>query len=274
MKSILVPTDFSDNARNAFDYAVKLFGIDGVRYTLLNSFETPNAGSSGMLVSIDEMLEKESIADLEKELEYLNNKYKGITIDTESRHGSVDDVVAHWSNQNDVDAVVMGTTGASGLKKTFLGSNAQKVIADSEYPVFSVPEGFLFSPIKKIVFAADLQDISDNAVFDTVKSLAKKYNAHLFITHVVKSGDLGETLEEEKNRLKINQTLEGVDFGFHSLHDDNIVEAIDEFIEEVNADLLVVVPRKVTFWNKLFRKSISKEISYHTKVPLLAVKDQ
>ena len=273
MKKVLVPTDFSDNAKNAFGYAVQLSGIEGYEYVLLNSYKTPTAGG-GMLVSLDEVLEKEGIKDLKREKLILEERFPGVQISLKCRLGELDNAIRRTNIEEQVDYVIMGTQGASGLQKVLVGSNTQRVIQNVIRPVLAIPENYTFKPLKKILFAADLKTIKNRSTLAPVLELADKFSAEVLILHVLDSLENKSEVEEEKNRLELDELFENVSHSYHVEVNKDTVEGINNFINQFNIDLLAMVPRKVSFIESFFRKSVTETFTFQANIPLLAVKDK
>lgn len=269
---VIIPTDFSSTAHKAFDYAVHLKGGENHTFLVLNSYYAQKSGGNAVFVNLDEMLAKDSKRELAKEEKTLRENYPDVNIETLSVHGMLDEVINNLDLDGEVECIVMGTTGAGGLKKALIGSNAQKIIYESDYPVFTVPRAYDFKPIKNIVYAADLETIPSAQLFDPVVALAKKFDAHIKVLHVDHSKDSKKNLEREENRLRLKERLEGVDCSFHTMKRYEVAEAIDDFVFDNETDLLTLVPKKMTFLRSLFRTAITKKIVCHAKVPLLALK--
>ncbi len=271
-KYIIIPTDFSSTADNALEYAIQINGLDNWTYLILNAYHAPQAGSNAMFVNINDMLAKESKRELKVQKEKILDLYPGISVQTKSVHGTVEEVINNLELPGDIDSVVMGTTGAGGLKKALIGSNAQKVIYESRYPVYTVPRGYDFKSPSSIVYAADLETIPSPELFDRVVQIAKRYNTEVKVLHVDHSKDSAENIEREKNRLKLADRLADVKHSFHVMKRYEVAAGIDDFVFDSKTDLLVLVPRKMTFLRSLFRTAITQKIVCHTKIPLLAIK--
>ena len=272
MKKVLIPTDFSDNARNAFDYAVQLSGIEGYEYILLNAYKTPTAGG-GMLVSLDEILEREGIKDLKREKIKFEEKYPGINISLKCRLGELDNAIRRTNIEEQVDYVTMGTQGASGIQQVLVGSNTQRVMQNVVRPVLAIPESYSFKKLKKVVFAADLKKIKSRSTLAPILELADKFGATIMILHVMEKTIENFDIEEEKNRLELDDLFRNVDHSYHVEVNPNIVEGINNFITEHDAELLAMVPRRVSFIESFFKTSVTKSFTFQANIPLLAVKD-
>ena len=271
MKRVIVPTDFSVNARNAFNYAYSNYGAD-VEYVLLNTYEAPNAGSGGMLVSIDEILEKESIKGLNVELGILTEMYPEANIVAESVYGAVEDGIRRVNTKKECDIVVIGTTGATGLKEVFLGSNAERVIRESILPVLAIPSECHKVEMNRFVFAADFKSIHNEFTFDPLFDLVKQHDSSIDIVHV-QDPDIEETQDHTLGREQLKTIFSNYKHVVHEIEDEDVLKSVGEYIERHEVDVLVVIPRKTSFFKRLFKKSVSKGLAYSSKVPLLTLKD-
>src|SRR5690606_15303205 len=132
---ILVPTDFSENADNALEFAKKITKInEGSSLTLVFAYFSAYdfAARSGVIVQrIEEAAHKASE-------EFKSGGYK-IKVEHKVIQGSVATAVTSMAFREDFDLIIMGTQGASGINKKLMGSNTVHVIKDSETAVLVVP---------------------------------------------------------------------------------------------------------------------------------------
>lgn len=271
---ILIPTDFSESARAAFDYAYHLLnGFDDAQFVLLNSYEMPASGSAGgVMMNLEEAMKKESENDLKLELRYLNKTYPGIQVTSVCRYGTLENSVIRTNNEEDVDFVIMGTHGASGLKKVLIGSNAMKVIENVERPVITVPKGWKFKEIKNIIYATDLKRLENVDSLKPLCKLAEVFDATIHIVYVTDE-DADIDLEKEVSKLPLNEVFSKRTRKFKVIHSDDVAESIDKYVAEINADMTVLIPKAASFWDKLFNRSVTIQMAFNTKVPMLAIKD-
>jgi nucleotide-binding universal stress UspA family protein len=170
MKKILVPTDFSDTANKARDYAIQLAQLIEAEIILLNTYHIPYSGASaGTLINIDKIALEESEKAMHLQLEYVKSNYSNIKVSTLCRSGLLIDSVSRIGQSNEVDLIVLGTTGASGAIENMLGSNASALIGSVNIPIITIPkEGKINFP-KHIVATNDLSESGEEAFFDVLK---------------------------------------------------------------------------------------------------------
>lgn len=272
---VLIPTDFSVSARAAFDYGYQLVKeFSGVEIILLNSYEMPKVGASGgVMMNLESAMAKESERDLSIELKELTALYPDVEIKTVSRYGTLENSINRTCNEEKVDFIVMGTHGASGLKKALIGSNTQSVIENSEIPVISVPRDWKFKKIENIVYATDLNRLENPEILNPICELAKEEGATVHIVYVAKSKEEID-LEKEIESLPLNKYFGKRNRKFAVIESQDVADGIDSYVNEIGADLVVMIPKDATFWESLFKRSVTEQLAFQSKVPLLSLRDK
>lgn len=260
MKTILVPVDFSDNSKSALDYAILLAKKLSMELTLLHVFQSSMA----------------ELSDAEKELEL----WKAAVISSEGslkcktilvEKGDLTEEIIKLINNNTADLVVMGTKGITGLAEVFLGSNTARVIERASCPVIAIPQDYLFTEIKKIVFATNYHDSDVPSIRFMVK-LSKLFDAELIVVHVA-DGERKLKLEEDLSTYFMEQVKKSVTYDkmrFQLLKDDNVENALYEFINKQRADLLAISSEDRMFTGLLLNKSLTRKFVHHIQIPLFA----
>lgn len=273
MKNILIPTDYSSCARNAIQYAMDYFGHKEVQYFFLNTFVQPSS-SAGMMVSLIEMMREDSVKGMKNEIDYFEDllpensaKITGLT-----EYGSLATIVDREVMERQIDFVVMGTKGAEGLDKFISGSNAADLIRSVKCPLMIVPEDKSYSKINTLGFAADFQRLKDNSILSPIEAMIQDLDTEIVVVNVRKQG---ETLDIEKGAARLNLDILFKDKAYrvNNVENDNIVEGINQFGEDYDIDVLVMIARKHGFFESLFRKSITKEIAMMGRLPLMIINE-
>ena len=129
MNTILVPTDFSKNAKNALDYAIVLAKKESAKIILVHAFHvlyiTPDLPVEFLADEIDIV---ETTAN--KQLKVLSEKVKSENLECEiiNKQDFILDLILDVTKIKKPNLIVMGTKGASGLEEVFMGSNTAKII--------------------------------------------------------------------------------------------------------------------------------------------------
>jgi len=270
INKILIPTDFSDVANNALKYALELASKSKASVTLLHIRQIPLSDPSfpaetfQMYLNEIETFEKEQSEKLTETL----LKPSGIPFEFCSATGFVGDEVVRITHEKNIDLIVMGTTGASGIAELLVGSNAASVIGKADIPVLVVPPGKFYQPITHILYATDFNE-PEFPAFSRLMFFAELYDAKLSIVHV--KGEFDQFFNAANNFFKRNKENITRDYTLVNVDGKNVMEAIDEKVDELHADLLVMAKHNRSFFDRLFHRSLSKRMAYHTKIPLLVL---
>lgn len=270
MYKILIPTDFSDNAKKAMLYAVKLFGKDS-KYTLVNGFEVPHSGAN-MLISIADILEKDSLKMLHDTRDQLLEEYPELkgNVDVRAVMGMPGVAVKKLTATEDFDLVVMGTKGATGLKEVFLGSVASSILTDVTIPVLAVPENAHLTEPESILFAADDKCLSDGVLPEQLERLCKNIDAEVLVLNVVPEGELAYVGNSESHSGRPDGIFNGVKHQVHFIESNDVNKGIEAFIDKNDVDMLAMITRKTDLLSRLFSKSNTKEMVMHSRIPIFA----
>jgi nucleotide-binding universal stress UspA family protein len=273
MKTILVPTDFSKLSKVAVSYAIglaKVIDAKVIVLSVLHSGATPQALKSW------KKFEEEMIDTAQGDAEQLMGEFK-------TEKGKVDiwyqsvlgfpvvDKIDEFAVKNKVDLIVMGSKGATGLKKIMMGSNAAALIDKSSVPVIVVPGNTKFRPIKKLVYATDVQNFPKE--LKVVGGFAQWLNASVEVLHIMpvptgKNEKKGE--DASISREKLIEMARYPKIHLHVVRDNNVAEGVDDFVAREKADLLAMFTHRLDFKEKLLGKSVTRELALSNNVPLLA----
>ncbi len=146
-KKILVPTDGSEYANKAARQAAWIASISGAELMAINVIETSSLvglPAEDLIVRIKEMLKEEGQKSLERISEIVMEEKKDdkcqkdvkLTLDT--KEGSPSDIIIKTIDEENIDLVVMGTSGKHGLDRFLLGSVAENVVRSAPCPVLVV----------------------------------------------------------------------------------------------------------------------------------------
>jgi len=261
MKSIILLTDFSDNAKNAIKFAIDAFG-DGINYQLVNSFYVKT--TSGSLLDINDILAKESEEELNKEKSWILKQYPDLNlkIGNFSVFGSPVDSIKKMNKMRTHDMIVMGTKGNSGMDAILFGSVAMSVIKSSLLPALSIPPEFSFSSMENVVYAADGNNTATSDSFDALKKIQSFFNSTVTVLTVDNKSTTPNTAYLDDFMPSLNHV---------AIKSDSITDGIIDYCQENNTNLLTILPKHTGFFNGLFHKSISKQLIQKGKLPILSL---
>ena len=274
MKKILVPTDFSKCANNAMNFALELATRAGASVHILHVIY-PNEGVDNSVYNafwIDEYYERRK-HDLENWAKRFrkNAAFKDVNITASCEIGFPVGAVKKVANEQKADLIVMGTTGATGLRGATMGSTASGVISEVHIPVFAIPTKANFLGHTDYVMATDFDVRIDKNSLKILKEILRAQHAGIHVLHVLnKPGEEPDKSQE----AKMKPLLEDTAYQFHYLHDVNVPRAINNFIETIRANGLIVISHHHSFLYKLVFQRVSRVLTHHVKVPILALHDK
>tara|TARA_R110002049_G_scaffold265234_2_gene441351 strand:- start:4645 stop:5469 length:825 start_codon:yes stop_codon:yes gene_type:complete len=269
MKKILVPTDFSQNAKKATDFALMLFDAQDAEITLLNTFYIPYSVPD-ISYSVNDLSYENAKQLFEKEKERIKESFPDLkaTISTKFSIGDVVNVAS--SVEDDFDVIVMGTKGASGLAEVFIGSRTSAMVRSVSIPLLVVPEEAEVKLPKRILFATD-ETLTDPKInIDILKKIAVKNKSEIDALYM--SND-----DEDKTAIKafigseVTVHLTDIPHQLKIQDGENVELAINEFVANNPVDLVAMITNKGNLFHNLFHKSVTKSVVMHTKMPLLVM---
>ena len=279
MQKILVPTDFSDNAKKAIDYAVALAEKANAEIVLLNVTTVLDSTFSSRKALVKEYnnTRVESIREQLKELQQsiaANNAKVKLT--TQLYEGEVQDSILQCAADENADLIIMGTQGAGRLKKIFIGSITAGIIGNTTVPVLAIPKKAEWKKLENILFATRQLDVN-NKIFTPVLKLAQLEAAliHVAVFTDTDDSDAADYMEHGRLLNAYRQTLpsryKDINFKTVQLEGEEFDDTIEQYINDNQIDMMVMTTLKRSFWENVFNSSMTKEMSYHINIPLLAI---
>ncbi len=139
ISKILCPVDFSESSDHALLYAVAFASTHGAQLTVLHVIEPPvcyPAGDGLFQPVAVEGLEAASVEELERLVAELKQNYDNVVWEQVQGHAFPE--IVQVARRDDVDLIVMGTHGRTGLAHVLMGSVAEKVVRSSPCPVLTI----------------------------------------------------------------------------------------------------------------------------------------
>lgn len=273
MKTILVPTDFSDASRNASRYAVNLAKSLNYKVLLFHVYTMPMmAGdefSTTQMIDLEE-LEQGHKKRLEEEAELLG-KGTGVVIEYKSMNGFTVDEIAGIEEKEKPDLIIMGLSASGRISEFVFGSISTDVVKNSQTPVIIVPEASHFKEIKKIAFASDLKMECEMKMHEPLKDMIDTFGSGIAILNVVKeqSDKIGK--DDGVSGRRIEKYFENREHIYHFVENNDIIDGISEFIVSQHVDMVTMIPQKHNLIERLFKESNTKKMAFHVDIPLLTL---
>ncbi|MCG9881643.1 MAG: universal stress protein, partial [Bacteroidia bacterium] len=190
ISTIVIPTDFSEAANQAMQYALSFAKKIGARVHILHINQvamvdaTMPAETYQMFVQEIEDQTKEQLSNLEETF----LKPSGVSYETHARYGFVADEICDFALKNEADLIILGTTGASGAAEILFGSNASSVVSKTQVPVMVIPKNITYKNLSRIVYATDYNEPEFPAMMRLIY-FEEQYDCPLDIVHVKSESD-------------------------------------------------------------------------------------
>ena len=271
MKNIIVPVDFSETSHNATLYALELATIFDASLTLLHVFSLPLPAVDVNLpvVPIQELTEAANLK-MKKYFNRLQLSWPLVKMDYFVSGGFTVDEITDYCASHSCDLIVMGITGGGKFKERMIGSNALSVVKDSGFDVLIVPTEAKFCRPKRIVLATDYSLRAEEQVALKLKNYLEKFNAKLEILNVITNASQ-PSLESAISGLRYHHAFDYVDHDLKLADADDTAEGIELYLESHASDWLVTLPQRHTFFNSLFRESITRKLAFHLHIPIFTL---
>jgi nucleotide-binding universal stress UspA family protein len=272
MNTLIVPTDFSTTADNSLQYAVAFAKAYNFSVTLFHSVSFATIGSVNSLHPIEhgEQFLVDAEHSLREKIIQLKRDYPEVEFHQVAMVGSLMDNLLEVCQQLSPIAIIMGITGTNSSMDKIIGSNATTIAQELKYPVIIVPKGAEFKPIQTVTFACDLKNVVASTPLVSIRTFMKLFASKLHVLNVdYHNRNFTPRTPEEMHIL--DTMLDEVPHEFQFIEDEDVQHAINAFVEQHQIDMLIMIPKKHNLWDTIFKKSHTKEMAYHSHVPILSL---
>lgn len=274
MKKILVPTDFSPQAENALKVAAQLAKKHHGEIYLLHLLDLPldlidpAQPRGGDLPEalffmklahqrFDEVLKRDYLKDVKVH-------------ETVEFHGAFDGIM-EISQKHDCDVIIMGSSGAEGIKEIFIGSNTEKVVRHSTIPVMVIKKEIPDFNVEKFVFATDL-DTETIPKFKEAVEFAKELGTIVELVMINTASKFRTSTEIDERLEKYTEGIDDSDYHFSIYNDINVETGILNYGKKINADLIGISTHGRQGIAHFINGSLSEDLVNHAKRPIVTFK--
>jgi len=276
MKNILFPTDFSNNSLNALEYAICLFKDIPCNFYVLHVHSLSDSGveSNSLLMSpkIANINPKDTLTETFTRIQS-NSANKGHHFIALQDYGKLIDIIRRTVLDKNVDLIVMGTKGASGIKETIVGSNTGNVITKVSCNLLVIPEKAEPSIPKEIAFPTDYNIFYSHSILEAISDILRITKAKLSVLNVsIPHVNLNAFQIQNMDYLQ-DYLLELYEksHSIHHMNNKQVKSAIESFVVQEDMDMVIMVAKNLNFLQQLLFDTTIKKISFQTKVPMLVL---
>ena len=281
MKKILIPTDFSDNSKNAIRYAIELLKDNPCHFFIIyvniegsDFIEKPiyNFGTNIVVEKIPKEIDLK-LKDLKDYITSISTDKKLHHFTLISERGNFLKSLREHVKKKEIELIVMGTKGASEIKEFFMGTRAGDVITKIKCDVLVVPDGANFNGFEQVVFPVDFEVTYDDITLRKIAELITSKKTEIKLLYVTKS----EISLIKQVKLHRDQLIQRIDtllakpITFHRIIAKKVEEGIGIFAKSVDANLIVMISKNYGILQKLFLDTTVEEVSFDSNIPLLSL---
>ncbi len=274
MKTILVPTDFSDKADFALETASNIAKKADARIILLHVIEGAShttfsvTGEMSFASDEEQFFTMKLIEKAKADLEARKSEHPDVEINIELKVGNAYHGIKGIITSDDVNMIVMGTAGAQGFDEMLLGSTTEKVVRYAKSSVLTVHRKQEKFEYKDIVFASGLNE-NEESLIQVLKRFQEIYGANLHLVRINTPNNFErdtDTLAAMKSFAESNGLK---NYTMNVFNDTSEEEGIIYFSEHINADLIALSTHGRTGLAHLLSGSIAEDVVSHANRPVL-----
>lgn len=272
MKNILIPTDFSETAVDAFRYAQSYISNDA-NFTIIHAYH-PQVDPVYPYIGIPS---KKFFKDKETELDNWTkdnllpndgNVLVKTTVDHEVKIANPTYSIVEESKAYDL--IIMGGTGETNLLEKAFGSIATFVARNAHCPVLMIPKNYPFKGYKKILYASNIEDF-DEPMLQQLVDFTWDYNPEISLVHINEKKEENYTIVSEDYEQFFREKTPYLGVKFVKINSNHIIKGLQQYAEENDIDLIVMATKHRSWLEEIFHKSMTKRMVLNANIPLLVL---
>jgi nucleotide-binding universal stress UspA family protein len=272
---ILVPLDFSEQSSIALEQAVNLSKVFDSQLHVLSVIQEDFS-----LSRIFGETNNEEVKELVqvKLNEFVKEKEEafGVKILTHIAFGSIYEQIAKTATDLDALLIVMGTTGTSTLKKKFIGSNALRVVRESQIPIITIKGKHHRKGCQNIILPLDLTKETKEKVAKAIE-FAKRFGSMIRVVSVLMTNDefIVNRLTRQLDQVKKSIEKSGVNCTAEIVRDtkgsNTLADSIIDYANKSKGDLIMVMTQQELDFTDYFIGSAAQGIINGSEIPVLSI---
>ncbi len=278
MKTVLLPVDFSKNSWNAVFTALKLYDRISCHFILLHAYQAQLGDLKAETLeqkmwSVFEELKREAEEKVSKMIDYLEREHENRkhSFSGSCIQGELLTAVRTVLEKEPIDLIVMGTQGASGAARIFMGSNTVRVLRKvRNRPILVVPGTFDFQRLNSVVFPTDFMRAYEPAELQPLTELLQQWEATLHVVYA--TSETGIKPEQESLKEILESRLKGIKYRMESVpFEKSLKDTLMKQSRKDDAQLIALVQYRHDFFESLLKEPVVKRMAFESKLPLLVL---
>ena len=271
MKTILVPTDFSEHALYALKVAAIIAKKTNAKINLVHNYPMPEEEFSNAFFYDDMIKEIKAAKNNQLDRLIFEDFLKDIHVKKYILFNTKMWKIVSDKRFKNTDLIAIGSHGTSGLNEFFIGSNTEKVVRLANSPVLTIKNEYSGFNIQEMIFASDFFGESYEA-FKKIKFFADIYGAHTHLLKVITATDFEPSHVSRKLMENFAKKFKLTDATINICNATSIEKGITDFSNRINADLIAIETHGRTGFAHLINGSLAEDVANHIDRPVLSVK--
>ncbi|RMG22157.1 MAG: universal stress protein [Bacteroidetes bacterium] len=276
MRTILFPTDFSDNSKNAFVFALHLAEKLEAEILLFHTYQHAIVDEAFVPVELIEALLHQKQSEAMKHFEaYEQQVQKELGKQVPVKHQLMEAAAApgilEIAENVQPDMIVMGTLGAKTLAEKIMGSVTSEIISQASCPVLAVPEHATYHDFHRIAYVIDFQKEEFSAV-QRLFNFAAMFRAAIDCIHLETEENHWEKLNSEFYRKMLEMEASHAHIQLFTLRGKEVINCLNDFVQAHQNDLICLHTQRQEPFSSLYGSGLTRVMSIFSHIPLLAFK--
>lgn len=273
MRTVFIPTDFSDASLVALKYAVEIAQTAGADLVLYSAVHLPppvaDLGAVAAPPPADELMEdtRKALLGLAKELEAHTTQRIEVVVEL----GLASDCIEGWMEAHRPWLTVMASKGTTGLERMVWGSVTRHVAEHAPTPLLVLPETHAYEPIQSVLYATDFHSGDESVTRYLMDWVDDPTALKVHFVHVVDGAVPMEYEEAHMAEFEANlaQIAPAPQLTFDLKPGRRIADTLETEIASSDWNLVVVCPQQRSWFVRLFAPSVSNQLVEQLDMPIL-----
>ncbi|RZK57755.1 MAG: universal stress protein [Pedobacter sp.] len=284
MKKILIPIDFSVCADNAVHYAIQLAKVAKADVHICHALIPIE---SNIMYGIAISTQNDEQAQLLKTEQYLKTYAEKIIKEEDLNTpnsptliytcitGTVKNLIKQMLDQQKIDLIIMGLSGAGEIKRFIMGSNSRDQIEDAKVPILLIPRKAHYTVLKKVAFATDL-NVADMNSIQNIARLFCRFEPEILLTNIDALPSAIHNPNSVANLFLKNVTgkINYSKIYYRHIQQKNVNDGLMWLVEKGQTEILAMIHRHKGMFAELLNGSHTKQIAKSITLPLLVLPEE
>lgn len=274
MKKILIPTNFSQNSKNSIYYGINLALKNNMEVILLHVFDLfgfgmnynyPTYNISSIPGDIEEEAANDSTKLFEEFMKKARKDFENLpTIVFLQKNGTIVDQILFEEKRLEVDMIIV--SGRKDLNE--ISEINSKIIEEANCPIYIVSPQIKFTTINNIIYATNYKE-KDLISIKHLSNFAKVFDAKIYAFHMVSNYHFKNTILQKGFEQMLKEAAQYPNIEVILKKGDHLIPQIHKIVEELKADLVVMLKENDSFFHNIFHSSSTKKFAFDSNTPVL-----